>query len=292
MSVAAVDSLTAAVAAMPIVSASAASTTSASSSSSSFLDIAWAPETPPGHTPYTWAGIGEESGTLAETAASSNDAAAAPAGASTDTKAAAKAAKAVKTAAKAEAAAALAAANDSRSAFSHLDIRVGKIVKVYPHPDADSLYVEEIDCGEEQPRTICSGLRQFYKEEQLLNLKLCVVANLKPAKLRGIESFGMVLCAVVFGDEVDGKRAKLQCELLAPPAGAEIGARVELEDESYADGALAPAVNMNSKKKSNLWSTAAADLAAVDGVATFKGRALVVGGEKVTAPTIQIGPIS
>ena len=49
-----------------------------------------------------------------------------------------------------------------------LDIRVGKILKAWKHPEADSLYVEEVDVGEaEGPRTICSGLVKYIPEEEL-----------------------------------------------------------------------------------------------------------------------------
>lgn len=75
-----------------------------------------------------------------------------------------------------------------------LEIRVGQITKVWEHPDADSLWVEEIDLGTET-RTICSGLRAFYTADQMLNARVLVLCNLKPRKLRGINSHGMVLCA-------------------------------------------------------------------------------------------------
>ncbi|MBS3090018.1 methionine--tRNA ligase [Candidatus Pacearchaeota archaeon] len=84
--------------------------------------------------------------------------------------------------------------------FVKLDLRVGKIIKVEDHPQADKLYVLTVDLGEEKPRTIIAGLRLKYKKEDL-NGKLGIfVANLEPAKLRGIESDGMILAA---GDNYD-----------------------------------------------------------------------------------------
>lgn len=80
---------------------------------------------------------------------------------------------------------------------SRLDIRVGKIVEVSKHPEADALYVEKIDLGEEKPRTIVSGLVNFVPIEEMQNRMVVVLCNLKPAKMRGIESQGMVLCASV-----------------------------------------------------------------------------------------------
>ena len=61
-----------------------------------------------------------------------------------------------------------------------LEFKVGRIDKVWTHPDADKLYCEEIDCGEEGgPRQIASGLRPHYSEEDMLGKKVLVVANLK-----------------------------------------------------------------------------------------------------------------
>ena len=54
--------------------------------------------------------------------------------------------------------------------ISRLDMRVGKIVAVEKHPDADSLYVEQVDLGEGQPRTIVSGLVKHVPIEQVIVL--------------------------------------------------------------------------------------------------------------------------
>ncbi|WGK70465.1 methionine--tRNA ligase [Candidatus Haliotispira prima] len=76
-----------------------------------------------------------------------------------------------------------------------VELRVGRIVEVVPHPDATRLFVEKIDCGEAEPRTIVSGLAEHYSPEELLGKTVAVVANLKPAKLRGVKSQGMILAA-------------------------------------------------------------------------------------------------
>jgi methionyl-tRNA synthetase len=78
---------------------------------------------------------------------------------------------------------------------SAVDLRVAKIVKIERHPKADKLYIEQIETGEGEERTIVSGLVPFYAEDQLLGKKIIVAYNLKPAKLRGIESKGMLLAA-------------------------------------------------------------------------------------------------
>ena len=79
--------------------------------------------------------------------------------------------------------------------FTKLDLRVGKIVKVWEHPDSEKLWCEEIDVGEDKPRQIVSGLRAWYTKEQMLGKRLIAVCNLKTAKLGGVPSAGMVMCA-------------------------------------------------------------------------------------------------
>ncbi|MBP5449306.1 MAG: methionine--tRNA ligase, partial [Spirochaetales bacterium] len=80
-------------------------------------------------------------------------------------------------------------------AFAKLQLKVGKIIEINRHPEADKLYVEKIDLGGGDVRQIVSGLVPFYTAEQLLGQTVIVVANLKPANLRGVESFGMILAA-------------------------------------------------------------------------------------------------
>lgn len=82
---------------------------------------------------------------------------------------------------------------------TRLDIRVGKIVEVSKHPDADSLYIEKIDLGEASgPRTIVSGLVNYVPLEEMKDRMVVILANLKAANLRGVQSHGMVLCASVY----------------------------------------------------------------------------------------------
>lgn len=82
--------------------------------------------------------------------------------------------------------------------FTRMDIRVGQIKKVWHHPDADKLFCEEIDVGEESgPRQITSGLRQHYELSDMQDKKVLVVCNLKPSKIVGFTSNGMVLAAKV-----------------------------------------------------------------------------------------------
>nr|1MKH_A Chain A, C-terminal domain of Methionyl-tRNA synthetase [Pyrococcus abyssi] len=99
--------------------------------------------------------------------------------------------------------------------FAKLDLRVGKIIEVKDHPNADKLYVVKVDLGDEV-RTLVAGLKKYYKPEELLNRYVVVVANLEPKKLRGIGSQGMLLAAD------DGERVAL----LMPDKEVKLGAKV------------------------------------------------------------------
>ena len=82
------------------------------------------------------------------------------------------------------------AATDESITVARLDFRVGKIVEVEKHPEADSLYVEKIDLGEGKLRTIISGLVKHVKMDDMKDRLVVVLTNLKPAKMRGINSEG------------------------------------------------------------------------------------------------------
>jgi len=77
--------------------------------------------------------------------------------------------------------------------FKKLDLRVAKVLSCERHPNADKLYVLSVDCGEAKPRQIVSGLAQSYTPGQVMGKNVVVICNLKPAKLRGVDSNGMLL---------------------------------------------------------------------------------------------------
>lgn len=79
--------------------------------------------------------------------------------------------------------------------FAKIDLRVAKIVKVEPHPNADKLYKLQLDDGSGTPRQICAGIRANYQPEDLVGQRIVIVANLAPRMLRGEESRGMLLAA-------------------------------------------------------------------------------------------------
>lgn len=76
--------------------------------------------------------------------------------------------------------------------FNKVDLIVGTILDVRDHPNADKLYILQVDMGKEI-RQLVAGLRQIYKKEDLLNKQVIVIANLEPKELRGEKSHGMLL---------------------------------------------------------------------------------------------------
>lgn len=95
------------------------------------------------------------------------------------------------------------------------DVRVAQVADVKEHPDADNLYVLQVDLGGER-RQIVAGIRKNYTAGELVGRKIAVLANLEPAKLRGVESRGMLLAGEDKGD----------VGLVLPPENAVVGAQV------------------------------------------------------------------
>ena len=78
--------------------------------------------------------------------------------------------------------------------FTKIELKVGTIIAAEKHPKADRLLVEQIDLGTET-RQIVSGIAKTFEPKDVIGKKVVVVSNLKPVKLRGVESQGMILCA-------------------------------------------------------------------------------------------------
>lgn len=109
--------------------------------------------------------------------------------------------------------------------FKKLDMRVGLIKFVEPVPDTDKLLRFEIDFGEESPRQIVSGIREFYPDpsadeagyEQLIGKLALYVVNLEPRTIKGVESNGMLMAV----DGLDG-----QPVFLTPDAPVNPGSKI------------------------------------------------------------------
>jgi len=105
--------------------------------------------------------------------------------------------------------------------FSKLDLRVAKVLDVKDHPQADKLYLLHLDLGALGKRMIVAGMKPYYTKEEIKGKSIVIISNLKPAKIRGVESKGMLLAAEEEGGDV--------CSLLNP-GEARPGSEVYIED--------------------------------------------------------------
>ncbi|XP_022104423.1 tyrosine--tRNA ligase, cytoplasmic-like [Acanthaster planci] len=152
---------------------------------------------------------------------------------------------------------------------SRLDLRVGKVISAEMHPDAESLYVEQIDVGEEKPRTVISGLAGMVPLEAMRDRMVVMLCNLKPQKMRGIESQAMVMC----GCREDPK----QIEPLCPPEGSVPGQRVFIQgyESGKPDDELKPKKKVFEKIQVDLKTSS-------DNIAQWKDCAVMTDLGKVT----------
>lgn len=161
---------------------------------------------------------------------------------------------------------------------SLLDLRVGKILDVKKHPDAESLYVETVDVGEGEPRTVVSGMAGLYPMEDLQNRMGVFLCNLKAVKMRGVVSQAMLMCA-----SVDDPRA---VEPLDPPQGSTPGDRVMFEGHEQGK----PEEELKPKKK--IWEKLQVDLRVNEkSIAEWQGNVMKTKLGNVTASSLKCVPI-
>ncbi|MDR2149236.1 MAG: methionine--tRNA ligase [Spirochaetaceae bacterium] len=166
-------------------------------------------------------------------------------------------------------------APDPAFVFSHtVDLRVATITAISRHPKADKLYIETLDLGGEE-RTIVSGLVPFYRAEELLGKRIIVVYNLKPAKLRGVESRGMLL-AVSSHDDAGAERVEVLDAGTAAP-----GTRLCL---AGVDAGKTPA-------EIDLATFGAIPLVVKDGTVTVAGHTLTAADLPIKTQTILDGEV-
>lgn len=96
--------------------------------------------------------------------------------------------------------------------FQKLEIKVGLVKSCEIIPESRNLYKLIVDCGEKNPRQILTGIASYYSPEELENQKIVVLTNLKPKKIMGFESNGMLLAADVHNEpfllKIDQKKGK------------------------------------------------------------------------------------
>mmetsp|Transcript_51 Transcript_51/g.243 ORF Transcript_51/g.243 Transcript_51/m.243 type:complete len:855 (-) Transcript_51:137-2701(-) len=159
-------------------------------------------------------------------------------------------------------------------------LRAATILSVLPHPEADSLLVCEVDCGDKgddggtQPRTVVAGLAGKIPAEDLVGQKVVTVTNLKPAKMRGIMSTAMLLAA---SDESDEK-----VELLKVPESVPNGELLQFEGKEPSQ----PDEMLKSKGALKAWERVKACLQS-----SKDGDAIYVSAEEAFRMTSSAGPI-
>uniref|UniRef100_A0A7S0X363 tRNA-binding domain-containing protein n=1 Tax=Mantoniella antarctica TaxID=81844 RepID=A0A7S0X363_9CHLO len=165
-----------------------------------------------------------------------------------------------------------------------VDLRVGRVLKAYKHEEADKLYVEEVDVGEEEPRQICSGLVPYMNAEDIEGKLVVVLLNLKSRNMAGIASHGMLLAAS------DATHEKV--ELLVCPADAVVGERITFGDATEEQAEQAAPHTENQMKKKKTWEAVAPDLCTTqDCVAAYKNLQMRTSAGPVTCGSIAKGTI-
>ncbi len=152
--------------------------------------------------------------------------------------------------------------------FMDLDLEVGEIIEVKRHPDAEKLYIEKVKMAEGE-RQIVSGLVPYFQPDELLGKKIIVVKNLMPAKLRGVESQGMLLVA----EDSEGN-----LELLSSDAW-KLGEKVTLEIE----GKPKPHIDIKEFAKIKL--------EVKDGKVLADGDQLYISGKELKTEKIKEGKV-
>jgi methionyl-tRNA synthetase len=79
--------------------------------------------------------------------------------------------------------------------FFQTSLKIGTVIEAEEVPKSKKLLLLQVDVGEDEPRQVVAGIKEWYSASDMLNTQVCVVANLKPAKLMGLKSEGMLLAS-------------------------------------------------------------------------------------------------
>jgi len=161
--------------------------------------------------------------------------------------------------------------------FDKALIQVGLVLSVSDHPISEKLYVCKVEVAPGETRQVVAGLKKFVHEHELERRKVCVILNLKPAKLAGQVSEAMILAGSV--PTPDGSEI---VKVLEPPLEASIGDRIFLENEAPS---FSPAKQLSSK----IWEKIVPLLIVKDGLATFNHLPLVTSAGVVKVPGLPDG---
>lgn len=162
-----------------------------------------------------------------------------------------------------------------QSQWLQCDLRVGRVSSVEGHPEASGLYVLQVSYGEGvAPRTVCAGMRNYLSEDEMKDLRVVTICNLKPRKIRGVESQAMILAGSVVS-QGDGQKEKVVP--LSPPSDAGEGAIITVDGMQ----ALERTVEDGKFVSGKTWDRVVPRLSVKDGSACYDGAKLLVDGKPV-----------
>jgi len=159
---------------------------------------------------------------------------------------------------------------EEKVSFVDIDLEVAEITEVKRHPDAEKLYVEKVKMGDGE-RQIVSGLVPYFKEEELVGKKVIIVKNLAPAKLRGVDSEGMLLVA-------EGKDDKI--EILSS------------QEWNVGDKAFAEGIDSKPRKQITFKEFSKIKFKVKEGKILVEGKPLAVNGKTITTEEVKDGKVS
>lgn len=159
---------------------------------------------------------------------------------------------------------------------SKIALKVAKIIKVERHPEADKLYVETLDDGSGEERIIASGLVPYMSAESLMGKSVIIADNLKPRKMRGIESRGMLLAAECHDESGAEIVEVLDCPWAKP------GTPVVLEGAD-------PNAQKAAKIEADVFFSA--PIVVENGRVTIGGKVLMAAGKEVVTAVVRNGEV-
>ena len=157
-----------------------------------------------------------------------------------------------------------AAVAEAKDPFERLDLRVAQVASAEDHPQAEKLLVLQLDVGELGRRQVCAGIKAHFSADSMVGRKVLMVANLKKAKLRGVESQGMILAA----DDPDGS-----VHLLAPEGA--VGSHAAVEGLSRLPGQNLTIEAMDAVK-----------LEIRGGALSYAGKPVTAGGSSIACSAV------
>eukprot|EP01018_Ginkgo_biloba_P009647 Gb_29797 [translate_table: standard] len=163
--------------------------------------------------------------------------------------------------------------------FGKAQIQVGYVQQVSEHPIAEKLFICRVEVAKGEMRQVVAGLRKFLPASELQGKKVCVVVNLKPAKLAGQLSEAMILAG-----EASGTDGQLLVKVLEPPPDALVGERIFIE---AGQATSTPVKQLSSK----VWEKIVPLLRVEAGIAKFNGKPMITSTGSVKVPELPDGSI-